>query len=185
MTKSSKVGEFSLSLREGYMFPFQNATSGKVNNTEGLKDLGIELHVLPSCSEQNCVAEGQYINDNSHHRTLEGYTNNLTFSYFQDFQLDPDTLVIQFEQHANASEYLNNIVNSCDLLSNVQIYNAGAMDVDNTYSVTATMTDGSVQTLPNTASYVAGSDRLNLNVDTSSKHIWMPMVRTLTFIKNA
>jgi len=49
--KSTLAYEFYLHLKEGSMFPFQNAEDLNVMTSKELKTYPIELHILPTCPD--------------------------------------------------------------------------------------------------------------------------------------
>jgi len=82
--KSSLAYEFYLHLREGYMFPFQNAEDLKVKTSKDLKAAPIELHILPSCPDTACTAQGRYLNDDGETLETDGNQNIYSFTYTGD-----------------------------------------------------------------------------------------------------
>lgn len=80
---STLAYEFYLHLRAGYMFPMQDAEALKIMTSEDLKGYPIELHILPDCSADPCVAAGRYLNDDGVSLDVEGKQNIYTFDYSQ------------------------------------------------------------------------------------------------------
>jgi len=150
----TKVYDFHLHLREGYMVPYQDAQSLGVMNSVELQDHPVDFHVNALCEQTYCHASGTYLNDDG--VTLDGPTENLwTFKLTADQVLD--TVVIK----------INNVgakpgkVNGNDKLGSIYIMNAEAIKLTTDYTVTAKTDDSSKDFTPiGTASYDAATKRL-------------------------
>lgn len=53
-----------------------------VNTTKDLTNYPVDFHIVPSCSVDNCAANGFYSNDDGLVANLTGNLNNYTVSYF-------------------------------------------------------------------------------------------------------
>lgn len=65
------------------MFPMQHSETLNIKTSEDLKNYPIELHILPDCSADPCVAAGRYLNDDGVTLDVTGKQNIYTFDYAQ------------------------------------------------------------------------------------------------------
>jgi hypothetical protein len=96
----------------------------------------------------------------------------------------PTTLSFSMDQLKKASSFACNIVNFNDVLGQLVIYNAAAMNMaSNDYNVEVNLNDGS-KVIFNNAIYNAQWDRLEfLNSDEFKPAIELPNVSTIIFTK--
>lgn len=143
-------------MREGRIVPLQDATSlGKqklANNTWNLQQQPVDFHVNPLCQDKQCLAIGDYINDDGETVVLEGNQNVYKLLFSQDLD-KPQDLIFSVDMSSSASNFDFNYVNDNDKLGRLEIHNALAMSYQGSYTVTLTKNDNSTQVMQNTADY--------------------------------
>ena len=174
-TLPTGLGDFYLGLKAGRAIPFQNATDlfaqNLVNNTEDLKDHPVDFLILPQCTGNTCVANGEYANDMDSSWDLDKVMNNNTIYYSHD-GFEPAVVNVLFNGIKNATNFNYNIINDNDELGIVEIYNAKSMGLDKNYTVSAAFLNHTVQALPFDAYYDLFTDRLV--TQKHSERIWIP-----------
>mgnify|MGYP006893250442 CR=1 FL=1 len=88
------------------------------------------MHILPTCSESYCLANGNYWNDDGLVLNITGNQNLYSFAYIHDLKNSPDQIRLQMTQVIPATNYNSSIVNLNDALNSLFIYNAAAMGMD-------------------------------------------------------
>ena len=84
-TFQSKVGDFDLHIRDGYIVPMMDmwtdVSNLTINNTIELQNNPIDLHINPTCNGTVCTAQGRFINDNGNVKDYKGHQNRYDFTF--------------------------------------------------------------------------------------------------------
>ena len=175
--------EFYLHMREGSVVPMQDNKVIKAHSTKETQEHATQIHILPNCTDTatDCVAQGIYYNDDG--ETLNTTDSNLyQLQYTQAQGANPTTLTLK-----NAIKQVARRINANDDLDGIQIYNANAYGFTaSTYSVTATLDDGSTVILSDTT-YVQQTDRLvyAFGAATNEKSVSLVDLAQVVFTKKA
>jgi hypothetical protein len=109
--------------------------------------------------------------------------NRYQLTYTHDQGATPATLTLSVARSTMATNYDNDHVNNNDILDNVQIYNAKALGLDQTFNVSVTTADGKTTQPFGTATYNATFERLQFTnmQDITKNDIWMTDISVITF----
>jgi hypothetical protein len=184
----------NLHLRQGYMVPLQDAKKLDIRTTVDLQKIPVDFHVLPLPSDPSALnwrASGIYANDDGLNLDVTGNWNQYSFSLVGQYSgTAPDiteTILLNIVAKVTATNFQSKddtlcyAVNQNDYLNQIFIYNAGSFKQSDTYTVTATTTDGK-DVDAGSAKYDQTTDRI---VYTPNTALCLTKYQQLKFVKSA
>ena len=136
--------------------------------TADMQKKPVDFHINPNCNgASDCLASGEYYNDDGITLDLEGNQNVYSFNFEFTQAATPVALTFTVTKTADATNFDNSVINNNDYMDTLYVHNALALGLDdvthpNGFSVQATWVSGETVAY-GTAKYDAYTDRLAFN----------------------
>ena len=160
------------------MIPLQDTKTLNFSTSSDLQKEAVDFLALAKCDATNCVATGDYVNDDGRSSTLD--YNRYTLSYTGTVAGDALSLTIAMPMVAKTPH-----INQNDYLGKFTLMDATTQKINKNYTVTPIFSDG--RTIdPVTATYDATTDRLTFQAPVDQKDTWwLTDITSLSFVPAA